>query len=75
MDIHVRGADMTYMYKACHGCEFRHPACHDNCTHGYKEEKEKDEQIKKARRLEIEYNACVKELSYERKKKWQKKKK
>ena len=66
---------MTYMFKACHECKFRHPACHDDCTHGYQEEKEESEQIKKAKRLEIEYNICAKLLSYERKKKWLKKKK
>ncbi len=66
---------MGNMFKKCHGCKFRYPACHDNCTHGYLEEKEENEQIKKVKRLEGEYNACARELSLERKKIWQNKRK
>lgn len=62
------------MFKKCFGCEFRHPACHDTCPYGYLEEKAAYEEVKHAKRLDGEYNACARELSIERKSKWQKRK-
>lgn len=62
------------MIKCCMGCEDRYPACHDSCE-TYLQQVASDEDIKKKKRLESEFNVCAKALSYERKRKWQKQKK
>ena len=66
---------MVKNFKKCKECTDRYPACHDTCPHGYLEEKAAYEKVKHAKRLDDEYHACAKELSLERKKKWQNKKK
>ena len=65
---------MVKFFTKCKDCTDRHPACHDTCPHGYLEEKARFEEIKKVKRLDDEYHACAKELSIERKSKWEKKK-
>ena len=66
---------MVKNFKKCKECTDRYPACHDTCPYGYLEEKAEYEKVKHAKRLDYEYHACAKELSLERKKKWQNKKK
>ena len=62
------------MIKICKDCTKRYPACHDTCPYGYREEKERDSELKKARNEDTEYYTCVKILALERRDKWRKKK-
>lgn len=61
------------MIKCCKDCKDRYTACHDSCE-AYKQQKAKDEEANKKRLLDNEYSVCAKQLSIERKKKWQKRK-
>ena len=61
------------MFK-CKGCEDRHPSCHSTCE-SYQQERARLDEVNKVRKLEMEYNACARKLSMERKKEWLKKKK
>lgn len=65
---------MGRFFNKCKDCPDRQLGCHDKCPHGYLEEKARYEEIKKAMRQDREFNACAKELSMERNKKWLKKK-
>lgn len=61
------------MIKCCKDCKKRYTACHDSCE-TYLQAVAHEEDIKKKKRLDKEYNACARELSIERKSKWQKRK-
>ena len=66
---------MVNTFRKCKECTDRYPACHDTCPYGYLEEKAAYEEVKHAKRLEGEYNACARELSLGRKRIWLNKRK